>query len=196
MSPVSSMFSVIWYQRQNSNFAFEEDKSERGKTPQAKSNWKWLSSRKPRSYMVKITCTDQLKFILTAKSLHSTIKSVFISSPFFVHLHSAHRKGKKKFQVQILQCSLTKTTEDKNPLCCYTMRAGAAHVETSTAHLENARTQTEDSEIVLNFQTLYAKQFLLHKLPKFGAADFRTLRNKRSTLKFSLQLSWMRFILF
>lgn len=38
-------------------------------------------------------------------------------------------------------------------------------METRTAHLENARTQTEDSEIVLNFQTLYAKQFLLHKLP-------------------------------
>ncbi len=41
----------------------------------------------------------------------------------------------------------------------------AAHVETSiVAHLENASSQTEESKIAANFQTVYAKQFLLHKL--------------------------------
>lgn len=40
-----------------------------------------------------------------------------------------------------------------------------AHVETSiVAHLENASSQTEESKIAANFQTVYAKQFLLHKL--------------------------------
>lgn len=47
----------------------------------------------------------------------------------------------------------------------------APHVETSSvAHLENASSQTEESEIAANFQTVYAKQFLTpHKLhPNFG----------------------------
>lgn len=38
-------------------------------------------------------------------------------------------------------------------------------METSiVAHLENASSQTEESKIAANFQTVYAKQFLLHKL--------------------------------
>lgn len=38
-------------------------------------------------------------------------------------------------------------------------------METSIVeHLENASSQTEESEIAANFQTAYAKQFLSHKL--------------------------------
>lgn len=38
-------------------------------------------------------------------------------------------------------------------------------METSiVAHLENASSQTEESKIAANFQTVYAKQFLLQKL--------------------------------
>lgn len=58
-------------------------------------------------------------------------------------------------------------------------------METATAaHLEIASTQTEEWNC---FQTVYAKQFLLHKLhaPKFGRADIRMVRNQLLRIQFT-----------
>ena len=55
----------------------------------------------------------------------------------------------------------------------------AAHVETSiVAHLENASSQTEESKIAANFQTVYAKQFLPHKLHPNLNEQSRAVRTK------------------
>lgn len=75
------------------------------------------------------------------------------------------------FIVLTIQVVLTGSKKQKSHLTQQNEHWGilvfflAAHVETSiVAHLANASSQTEESKIAANFQTVYAKQFLLHKL--------------------------------